>query len=127
MKAIRYETKSIERNPVTFNVLDPLLFISDYSIGVQYALNKNLGNCSIRGIQNSNDFGEDFEFEKDLMASGLGFAIQLKNPESFLQLDADYIYTGKRQVNGISADKYIASKMVFDIEQILEYSFSIVI
>jgi hypothetical protein len=124
LKALRYETRSLEANQATYNTLDPLLIISDYSIGVQYALNKKLGNCSIRGIRNNNDFGEDIEFENQMISSGLGFAMQLKSPESFLQLDADYIYTGMRKVNGILSDKFMAVKKYSEYEQQFEYSFS---
>ena len=124
-KALRYETRNSERAASTYFVLDPLLFISDYTIGVQYAINKNLGNCSVRGIRD-NDFGEDFEFENEAANSGLGAVMQLKSPENFLNLDINYVYAGTRQVNGILADKFIAKRETLGVEQVFDYAFSVV-
>ena len=124
-KALRYETRNTERAAATYFVLDPLLFISDYTIGVQYAINKNLGNCSVRGIRN-NDFGEDFEFETESANTGLGVIMQLKSPENFLNLDMNYVYAGTRQVNGILADKFVARRETLGFGQIFDYAFSVV-
>lgn len=97
--------------------------MADFSIGVQYALNQVIGNCSIRGVRGS-DFGEDFDFTNTYNQSGLGFAIRLKSPESFLDLDSDYIYTGRRFVNGIYSDKYISNRSQFGVNLFYEYAFS---
>jgi hypothetical protein len=92
-------------------------------LGVQYGINQIIGNCSIRGIQ-SDDFGEDSQFTATYNQSGLGFAIRIRSPESFLDLDSVYIHTGKRTVNGIKSDVYISNRSDFKINTFYEYTFS---
>lgn len=120
---LRYEARNPVQSDATFYSTDPLTFISDYSIGVQYGINQVIGNCSVRGIR-SNDFGQDAQFTETYMQSGLGFAIRLKSPESFLNLDNEYIFTGKREINGISSDRYISNATQLEINSFYEYYFS---
>ena len=81
------------------------------------------GNCSVRGIGSNNDIGEDNEFEAD-QASQQGFVMRMKTPAAFLNLDKTYIHTGKRLVNGIISDKFIAEDVLSDSNVIYEYAFS---
>jgi len=120
MKRVRYEIESSSRQDSTFYSLDPLVYISDYSLGVQYVKNKNLGNCSIRGIRH---WGEDVGFENE----EIDYVAQLKTLENFLNLDQDYIKTGSRLVNGYLSDKFIAYKPGVEgiqADSYYEYSFS---
>lgn len=50
--------------------------------------------------------------------------MRMKFPEAFLTLDKSYVYSGKRLVNGILSDKFIAEDMFEDMNVIYEYSFS---
>jgi hypothetical protein len=90
---------------------------------VQYRINKVLGSCSIRGIR-SDDFGEDSEFTQSLDESGLGLAIRMKSPKSFLDLDSDYIHTARRKMNGIPSDIYFSNRTYFNYNFFYEYAFS---
>jgi hypothetical protein len=121
MQLIRYISKSLQPIPFNYNQLDPILFISDYNVGVQYAIHQTRGNCSIRGIRDQNDIADDLEYETN-QASTLGFVMRMKSPEKFLNFDADYAYTGQRITNGLNTDKYIA--VYNDLEAIFEYSIS---
>lgn len=124
MKAIRYISRSYKPIPFNYYQLDPILFIGDYTIGVQYAINQAVGNCSIRGIRNQDDIAEDIEFETN-QASTLGFVMRMKSPEKFLNFDGNYSYTGQRETNGIKTDKYIANQYILGTEAIFEYSISV--
>lgn len=125
MKAIRYISRSYQPIPFNYYQLDPILFIGDYTIGVQYAINQAVGNCSIRGIRNQDDIAEDIEFETN-QASTLGFVMRMKSPEKFLNFDGNYSYTGQRETNGVKTDKYIAyNQYILGTEAIFEYSISI--
>lgn len=122
MKAIRYISRSHQRIPFNYYQLDPILFIGDYTIGVQYAINQAFGNCSIRGIRNQDDIAEDIEFE---MNHALDFVMRMKSPEQFLNFDGNYSYTGQRETNGVKTDKYISDQLILGEEAIFEYSISI--
>jgi len=118
MKRIRYEMENSTQKDSTST--DSLIYISDYSLGVQYVKNKNLGSCLIRGIRY---WGTDVGFENEQIDQ----VTQLKSPENFLNLDQDYIKIGTRLVNGFLSDKFIALKQPDkDIQQnvFYEYSFS---
>ena len=123
LNLIRYEAKNTRSSAISFYSKDPIVFIADYSIGVQYGINKVLGNCSIRGIR-SDDFGEDSEFTQSFNESGLGLAIRMKSPQSFLSLDSDYVHTAKRKMNGIRSDIYISNRSSLGINYFYEYAFS---
>ncbi len=54
------------------------------------------------------------------------FVIRLKSPESFLLLNSDYIYTGRRISNNIPSESYISDRTSLNNNKtfISEYSFS---
>lgn len=126
LKLVRYEIRSNIEDPNTFNVKDPLTIIHDYNIAVAYAINKNFGNCSFKPIENST-FDSDSNFTASMVEQGLGFAVQQKDPVSFLHLDSVYIYTGQRMRNGVPVDVFISNRTdkygTIRLQSIHEYEF----
>ena len=120
---MRYEARDTRQTLISFFSKDPITYISDYTLGIQYGINQIIGNCSIRGLL-SDDFGEDSQFTATYNQSGLGFAIRIRSPDSFLDLDSIYIHTGKRTFNGIKSDVYISNRSDFKLNTFYEYAFS---
>lgn len=126
LKLVRYEVRNKVADETTFNVKDPLIIIHDYNIGIAYGINKIYGNCSVQALSNSS-FDSDSNYTSSMVEQGLGFAVQLKNPESFLHLDSVYIYTGQRMKNGIPVDVFISNRTdkygPVSLQSIHEYEF----
>ena len=96
----------------------------DYNIGVSFTMNKNLKNCSINPIP-FNSFDEDGAFTQAQFEQDGSVIVKLKSPESFLSLDSDYIYTGRRYVNNIPSEIYISDRFSKSNKTyISEYAFS---
>ncbi|CAF0773656.1 unnamed protein product [Brachionus calyciflorus] len=122
-KAVRYQRRNPRQEEETFYSTDPLTIIHDYNIGVSFALNKYHRNCSISAISVLN-FDSDKNFTNSLYDSDGSYVIRLKSPESFLLLDSDYVYTGKRFVNNVPSDVYISDRSTRNKSIISEFAFS---
>ena len=120
---IRYETRDEFATNDTDNTFDkdPIITVNDYNIGVSYKINKNTDSCTVQSIS-AGTFDADQNFTQSLIDAG-DYAIRLRSPESLLQLDADYIFTGQRRVNGINSNVFIAKKSVGKINIVNEYAF----
>lgn len=112
----RFEIRNKMLEEATLYSRNPLIFVTDNSIGVQYVIDKTIGNCTIRPVK-------DYAYDKvlpDKYDTALDFITKLQASGAFLQSNASYIYTGKRRDNGISVDRYI-TKIASDV---YEYTFS---
>ena len=123
MKLVSYELASDQNSTIDYFQNDPLVYINDYNVGIQYVLNKQKGNCSIRGVREFDNVAEDTEFEKD-QAAKLSYILRMKSPEQYFRFDADYVKTSTRLVNGIMSDKYVAGVNLYQVDSVFEYSFS---
>ena len=123
--AVRYERRNSKKEPLSFYSLDQLVTVHDYNIGVSFTHNINRGNCSITPIPFLS-FDEDEAFTQDLFNGDGSFVIRLKSPESFLLLNSDYVYTGRRFSNNIPAESYISDRTSLNNNKtfISEYYFS---
>ena len=121
---IRYETRDeFDATNETDNTFDkdPVITVNDYNIGVSYKINKNTAKCTVQSIS-AGTFDADQNFTQSLIDAG-DYAIRLRSPQSLLQLDTDYIYTGQRRINGIDANVFISKKSVGKINFVNEYAF----
>ena len=125
MQLIRYETRDNfgpdNDTTITYNK-DPIITVNDYNIGVTYKLNANTASCIYEPISAASiDF--DKNFTQNLIDSGNGYAIRMRSAKSLLQLDADYIFTGQRTVNGIFSDVFITKAKIGKMDFVTEYAF----
>ena len=119
-KQVRYLSRFEIRNEfleeATLYTRNPTVYITDSSIGVQYAIDKTMGNCTIRGVKS-------FKYDSvlpDKYNTALDFITKILSTMSFLRPNETYIYTGQKRANGILSDQYM-SKINSDI---YEYAFS---
>ncbi|CAF0875761.1 unnamed protein product [Brachionus calyciflorus] len=113
----RYEIRNPRKEESTFYTLDPVLYISELTIGIQYGINQRHGNCSVRGIKSDSLYSPKLNTSYNSL---LAFLAQIQSTQTFLSYDSEFIYTGKRESNGISADRFITQKN----SGIYEYTFS---
>jgi hypothetical protein len=112
----RFEIRNNIKEAATLFSLNPTVYITDNSIGVQYAIDKKMGNCTIRPVKS-------YTYDSvlpDKFNTALDFITKVQSSQAFLQSNATYIYTGQRVVNGILSDRYIANIA----SNIYEYTFS---
>lgn len=71
-------------------------------------------------------YDEDESYTEDLFNSNGSFVIRLKSPESFLLLNSEYVYTGRRISNNVPSESYISDRTSLNNNRtfISEYSFS---
>ncbi len=83
-------------------------------LGIRYTINELNGTCTIDRIGPE---GVDATVDED------GF-VKIRNPEEFFDFDnANYTYTGKRKVNGVNADVWVASRKFKGTDSIFEWAF----
>jgi hypothetical protein len=112
----RYEFRNNIREETTLFTLNPTIYITDNSIGVQYAVDKKIGNCTIRPVKS-------YVYDSvlpDKYDSAIDFITKIQSSQAFLQANATYVYTGQRTINGILSDRYMANIA----SNIYEYTFS---
>ena len=119
---VRYEIRSTQPQPQTFYNTDPIVYINVFPLGLEYAINKVRGNCTISTVRSFIDTG----FSQNALASGLGYVVQLESPESFLGLDANFTYMGQRMVNNLLTDVYVSKTTIADTDFINEFTFTAV-
>lgn len=92
---------------------------------VSFTYNRKYENCSITPIPFVS-YDEDESYTEDLFNSNGSFVIRLKSPESFLLLNSDYVYTGRRFSNNIPSESYISDRTSLNNNKTFfsEYSFS---
>lgn len=97
------------RNPYTddfsFNASEPVRYVRDRSLKVEYGINQVHGNCVVRPYKSytydPNDVTKTF-------SAPLHFISQLEQNDGILNTLASYVFTGKRNANGIMGDRYVA-------------------
>ena len=104
------------------------MFISLFKLPkkVSFTYNRRYENCSITPIPFVS-YDEDESYTEDLFNSNGSFVIRLKSPESFLLLDSEYIYTGRRLSNNVPSESFISDRTSLSSNNrtfISEYSFS---
>jgi hypothetical protein len=130
-KIVRYDVRNTQRVPETLYVLDPLTIINDYTVGVAYYINRNLGNCTVKGL-GFGSFGNDFDqnYTEQSINEGFGLSVKLKTPSSFLLLDSDYIFMGERFESQVPVDLFISNRTekvdLISYSSLYEYTFRMV-
>jgi hypothetical protein len=114
----RYELRNKIREEATLYSLNPIVYITDMSIGVQYAIDKYVGNCTIRPFV---DYIYD-KFLPNIHNNVIDLINRLQKSQSFLNENVTYVYTGEKNANGIPVVKYMANIN----NNILEYTFTAV-
>ena len=129
LQLVRYETRDrfqsvLDNDTEPIRVRrDPIIIVNDYNIGVSYRTNKDTGRCRIESISTSS-IDLDANYTQSLLDSADGnFAIRLRSAKSLLQLDSDYIFTGRRMINGIFSIVFISKVNVGKTEFVNEYAF----
>lgn len=100
----------------TFFSTNPIIYITDNSYGVQYAIDKNIGNCTIRPFK-SVDYDNVLPEKYD---NALALIARIQATQKFLDPNQNYIYTGDRVANGIPSYRFMANIS----SDIYEYTFS---
>ena len=122
---VRMMYRNKKREASSFYTTDPLTIIHDYNIGVSFAYNHILRNCTITGITNSS-FDEDAEFTHTL-ENEHSYYVRMKNAESVLFLDREYVYTGERYNEGMRVKSYLSNVTNdFKTNTVIDYQFSAV-
>ncbi|XP_056019755.1 uncharacterized protein LOC125671708 isoform X2 [Ostrea edulis] len=106
---------------------DTITEIHDYTIGVGYAIDKVMQNCSIIPIQN-NSFDATVTTNVSTGATKQQFILKMKNPGDLFYLDNNYTYTGRRKTRGLNCDVFIRTRDdyplgPFKVHAILEFYF----
>lgn len=105
---------------------DPITEIHDYTIGVAYAIDRVMQNCSIIPLQNTS-----FDASVTNISTGATkqqFILKMKNPQDLFYLDNNYTYTGRRRARGLNCDVFIRTRDdyplgPFKVHAILEFYF----
>ncbi|XP_062619516.1 uncharacterized protein LOC134281071 [Saccostrea cucullata] len=105
---------------------DTITEIHDYSIGVAYAIDKVMQNCSIIPLQNTS-----FDASITNVSTGVNkqqFILKMKSPNDLFYLDNNYTYTGRRRARGLNCDVFIRTRDdyplgPFKMHAILEFYF----
>jgi hypothetical protein len=121
---ISYEQRSPLPVESFFYSTDPIKFIRDYNVGVQFAINQKKGNCYITTLSDKS-FDADSALTDTILKANETFIVTLKAIESLLFLDAQSIYTKNTDINGMSSNIFIANKEINGI--LVEYAFTDVI
>ena len=116
---LRFEVRNLKKQASTFFSLDPITYINDYSVGLQYAINNKVGNCSLRAVK-GDAFKQNPSFDEEFNTL-LDFMFHIQNV-NFLESGDQYIYAGRKTSNGISSDRFISKKTT----GVYEYTFSTV-
>jgi hypothetical protein len=80
--------------------------MNDFSIGLQYIINKNTGRCILSPLRKRDididDLNSDFN-------SAIDIAFHLQSNQDFVyqESDANYVYIGLRERNGIPSDVFL--------------------
>ena len=121
----KFEIKNKLKQNVTLGTTDPLLFMNDFSIGLQYVINKKTGKCTLlplkRNIKISFDQSK-FNITDNLKQS-IEFAFQLQSTKSFIKNGTTYVFTKMEERNGVYSEIYVSKTD----QGVYEYAFSNVI
>jgi len=111
---VRFEIQNNIKQNITLFSTDPQVFMNDYSIGLQYVINKNTGLCILTPLrrQSIDEPAGDFN-------SAIDFAFHLQSNQDFIT-QGDYAYIGLQDRNGIPSDIFLAKLG----QKIYEYAFS---
>ncbi|XP_025083953.1 uncharacterized protein LOC112557990 [Pomacea canaliculata] len=94
----------------------PLTEIHDFSTGVAYIMDRELGNCSVTPIERS-QLG-------DVVLSGDLTTVHLRTAQQFFYLDkVQPVYLGQKTVRGISCDAWVANGSVTNASSTWEWCF----
>ncbi len=109
----RFEIKNSLKQNITLFSTDPQIFMNEYSIGLQYVINKNTGHCTLLPLRPPSINVFNFNAAIDL-------AFHLQSNQDFVIQGSDYVYVGLQDRNGIPSDIFIAKIG----SNIYEYAFS---
>lgn len=93
---------------------DRITLLDDYYTGIRYIISEFNGTCFVDKIDPAGI---------DAIVDQNGF-VTIRNPEEFFDFDnANYTYTGKRKINGVNTDVWIASRKFKGVDSIFEWAF----
>ncbi len=110
----RFEIQNNQKQNFTLFSTDPQVFMNDYSIGVQYVINKKTGRCILSPLRRQIVDEPTGDFN-----SAIDFAFHLQSNQDFIN-QGDYVYIGLQDRNGIPSDIFLAKIG----PKIYEYAFS---
>lgn len=88
--------------------------LDDFQTGIRYTINEFNRTCFVDKIDPA---GIDATSDQN------GF-VTIRNPEEFFDFDnANYTYTGKRKINGVNTDVWIAYRKFKGIDSVFEWAF----
>ena len=121
---VKLEYRNSRKEATTYFSTDPLTIIHDYNIGVSFAYNHVLRNCTISGITNSS-FDEDAQFTNSL-DNEHSYYVRMKSAQSVLFLDRPYVYTGERYSSeGVRVKSYLSNiTNEFKTNTVIDYQFT---
>nr|XP_022319141.1 uncharacterized protein LOC111121934 [Crassostrea virginica] len=105
---------------------DSITEVHDYTIGVGYAIDRVMQNCSIIPLQN-NSFDASIT-NLTVAASKQQFILKMKSPQDLFYLDNNFTYTGRRRARGLNCDVFIRTREDFPlgplkVHAVLEFYF----
>ncbi|XP_064606245.1 uncharacterized protein LOC135471113 [Liolophura sinensis] len=123
---VRYDYRLLE--PVApYYDTNPFSEIHDYNSGVAYVIDRVLGNCTVRPVENSS-FDVSLNYTQTI-ANGQYFD-QMKTSLGLFYLDDTYSYEGQRVISGMACDVFISKRtdytlggIVGQINSTFEYYF----
>ena len=119
---VRFESRNSIPEVQSFYDTDPIVYINDYKMGLEYAINKVRGNCTVSTVRSY----LDEQYTQQMVTSGLGFSVKLKSPKDFLGLDGNFTYMGSRIINNIPSDVYVSKVDIEGTSFVKEYTFTAV-
>lgn len=124
LQLVKLEYRNKKKEATTFYSTDPLTMIHDYNIGVTFAYNHLLRNCTIAGITNSS-FDEDAEFTNSL-ENEHSYYVRMRSAKSVLFLDREYVYTGERYSSeGLRVKTFLSNVTnEFKTNTVIDYKFT---
>ncbi|KAI3381880.1 hypothetical protein SNEBB_010179 [Seison nebaliae] len=129
IKLVRYDTTaSLASYP--YFVTDPLTIIADYNAGVQYAINQNRNNCTVRPMDVS---APALNIQKARAEDNSGSAYIMFTPAELLMLYNDeqqYQFVTKRKERGLTVNTFMGNLSLFveqynkEVPTFVEWSFT---
>ncbi|XP_064606544.1 uncharacterized protein LOC135471299 [Liolophura sinensis] len=108
-KLVRFDKRETTAKPPFYST-NPMSFIHDFNTGIQYSIDKLLGNCSMSAIQNDTF---DTAANLSLKLRDGSFVSRMKNPLELFYLDSSYKPAGQRTVRGVLCDVFEATRTDF--------------
>ncbi|KAL5021454.1 hypothetical protein ScPMuIL_000609 [Solemya velum] len=107
--------------------LHPTTEIYDFNRGIEYIIDKVLGNCTAFPINNQTFAARE---NMTIFRQNNSYVLGMRSPTRFLDLDSSFQYTGQRDARGIRCNVFSSTRNDFPVPNngphfaILEYYFA---